>query len=180
MPDTNALQTFSERKSWREIISCYSALVLGIATLCFAGFLVVRSYSPVLFVDQWEVPRMMMASGGRVPASWLWEQHGEHRIPILKMLQLMDLYWFGGRNVLLLSMGFAVQLVHFFFLTYLIRKLGGFSRPAEAFLIGAAAFCLFCPTHWEILVFGWGIMYQLAYFAASVAIAGLVFYKCSA
>jgi hypothetical protein len=174
MRDPNALQTFSGRRSWREIAACYGVLVLGIATLCFAAVLVVRSYSPVLFVDQWEVPRMMMASGGHVPASWFWALHGEHRIPILKTLQLMDLYWFGGRNTLLLSAGFAVQLVHLGFLTYLIRKPGGFSRHATAFLTGAAAFCLFCPTQWEILVFGWGIMYQLAYFAASVAVACLI------
>src|SRR5262249_16957090 len=144
-------------------------------TLCFAAFLVVRSFSPVLFVDQWEVPRMLMSSGGSIPLSWFWELHGEHRIPILKALQLIDLYWFGGHNQFLLTARFPVQLAHFGFLTWLIRKAGVFSRTAKAFLTGAAAFCLFCPTQWEILVFGWGIMYQLAYFAASVAMASLLF-----
>src|SRR5260370_40507565 len=104
---------------------------------------------------------MMMASGGRIAPVWFWALHGEHRIPILKALQLADLYWFGGRNGLLLSVGFAVQMLHLAFLIYLIRKLGGFSRHVTAFLIGSTAFCLFCPTHGEILVLGWGILYRL-------------------
>jgi hypothetical protein len=178
-PAVSPPPTSTDKASWTETLPCYAVLILGVATLCFAALLVIRSYSPVLFVDQWEIPRFLISSNGQIPASWFWTQHGEHRIPILKALQLIDLHYFGGRNLLLLTAGFGVQLLHLGFLSWFIVRFGIFPTHATAFLVGAAAFCLFCPTQWEILVFGWGIMYQLAYFAASVAIVCLILYAKS-
>jgi hypothetical protein len=74
-------------------------LALGTATAGFTIFLVIRSFTPVLYVDQWSIINHLLLNGKDSSLQWFWTQHNEHRLPIVKALELMDLYWFGNRRI---------------------------------------------------------------------------------
>ena len=155
-------------------ILSWVVLALGTATAGFTVFLVIRSFSPVLYVDQWSIVNHLLLNAKVSSLQWFWTQHNEHRLPIVKALELMDLYWFGGHNVLVITLSMCVVTAHVLFLAYLVRRLGALPIPATRFLAGAAAFCLFCPNQWETFVFAFAFNMVMAYSCASVAIGCLI------
>jgi hypothetical protein len=158
-----------------ESILCWTVLAIGIATAAFTIFLIIRSYTPVLYVDQWSFIHYLLLHK-TLPLQWFWAQHNEHRLPILKVLELMDLYWFGGHNILLLALSICVVTVHVCYLLDIVQRLGDLPAPQTRLLAGAAAFCLFCPNQWETLVFGFALHMLIAYCSASIAIGSLILY----
>ncbi len=180
MPKTDIIEKperpVTENFGWIALagsILSWFVLALGAGTAGFALVLIVRSFSPVLFVDQWTLPGYLRALH-HLPLAWFWEQHNEHRLPILKAIQLMDLYWFGGHNILLVALSVAVVAAHASFLVYMVRRVGGFSAAAARFLAGAALFCIFCPNQWENFVCPFDLTNLMAYGGASVAVGGLI------
>lgn len=95
----------------RSVVRLLSVLVLigGLATLAGSVYIAVRAYTPVWFGDEWSVPLDYQALGGHYPLWKLWAQHNEHRIPIMKALQLMDLSWFKGDRRPLLLLNWLIQ-----------------------------------------------------------------------
>jgi len=125
-------------------ILSWVVLALGPATAGFTIFLVIRSFTPVLYVDQWSIINHLLLYTKDSSLQWFWTQHNEHRLPIVKALELMDLYWFGGHDVLVITLNMCVVTAHVLFLAYLVRRLGALSISVNRFLGSAAAFCLFC------------------------------------
>jgi hypothetical protein len=155
-------------------ILSWVVLALGTATAGFMIFLVIRSFTPVLYVDQWSIINHLLLYTKGSSLQWFWTQHNEHRLPIVKALELMDLYWFGGHNVLVITLSMRVVTAHLLFLAYVVGRLGALPAAATRFLAGAATFCLFCPNQWETFVFAFAFNMVMAYSCASVAIGCLI------
>ena len=137
----------------RSVVRLLSVLVLigGLATLAGSVYIAVRAYTPVWFGDEWSVPLDYQALGGHYPLWKLWAQHNEHRIPIMKALQLMDLSWFKGdrRPLLLLNWLIQTSLWGLSLISYMfVRR---FSTAELATLAGITAFCVFNPNQMSLL-----------------------------
>ena len=97
------------------------------------------------------VCRWTIKLGGHYPLWKLWAQHNEHRIPIMKALQLMDLSWFKGdrRPLLLLNWLIQTSLWGLSLISYMfVRR---FSTAELATLAGITAFCVFNPNQMSLL-----------------------------
>ncbi len=157
-------------------ILSYAILVGGILTVVLAAYLVLVSYSPLPYWDGWI--QINFAAEGRNPftSGWLWKQHNEHRMPVPKLFLLADLRWFHARQVLLLASIFVIQLLHLLLLAWSMRVLGGWRAAIWRTGVGVAAFCLFCPSQWENLTWGFQVCFVLPGLFASLSFVGLLLY----
>ena len=159
-------------------VSALSCLVLagGIATLGIALYMVVLCYTPLPWSDGWT--QIAIVAAGEKPFSlhWLWQQHNEHRLLIPKLLLGLDLEVFQARQGFLLASIFATQLLHFVLLSWSMRVLGGWRGAMWRTGTGLAAFCLFCPTQWENLTWGFQTCFVLPPLFASLSFVGLLLY----
>lgn len=151
-------------------------LLGGLLTIALAFCMVVISYTSLPWSDGWT--QITVAASGDNPFSlhWLWRQHNEHRLLIPKLLLAMDLRWFDAQQKFLLAVIFAVQLLHCFLLSWSMRVLGGWRGPLWRTGTGLAAFCLFCPTQWENLVWGFQTCFVLPPLFATISFVALLLY----
>src|SRR5690349_43713 len=70
-------------------------VILGIVATATTIWLVVHTYSPVLFGDQWELIRTLVKSHGHPSLRDFWAQHNEHRIVTGRLFGFADFYFFG-------------------------------------------------------------------------------------
>ena len=140
------------------------SLLFGLATLLGSIYIAVRAYTPVWFFDEWSVPIDYKALGGHYPLWKFWAQHNEHRIPFMKGLQLVDLFWFKGDRRPLLVLTWMVQGCLWSVLTFFLSRLRRFSRAELATLAGIAAFVVFNPN--QLQNFEW--FFQAGFLAASL------------
>jgi hypothetical protein len=158
-------------------ILSYLVLLVGIASFCATAFVSIRAYSPAWVNDEWVIGIDLITGGGHYSLHQLWYQHNEHRIPILKALCLVDLYFFGNRNVLLLATSWVVQIVALIASIYFVRRLGNLSANAFRTVVGLAALCEFNLNQLEN--FTWA--FQSSFFMASMfAILSIGFLCCYA
>lgn len=153
--------------------------MIGLASLTalFSIVLAIRSYSPCPFWDQWEV--IYDLAQGRKPWSWpwLWSQHNEHRIVIPRLLIGLDLAWFGGRNVFLYCLLFAVQFCHWAVFSYLIESERALQTGARRFLQGFLGICLFHPNQLENFAWPFQVGFLLPFLLATMAFAAIAVRK---
>ena len=161
-----------------QISTVLSWLILlgGLLTIGVAAYMVLASYSPLPFWDEWSELHHFAAERQQPFVSWLWTQHNEHRILTTKLLLMADLYIFRGRQTLLLTSIFSIQLLQLFLLSWSMWVLGGLRAERWRTAVGLVAFCLFCATQWENLVWGFQVCFVLPLLLASAAFAGLVLY----
>src|SRR5271157_3207711 len=135
-------------------LTALSCLILlgGIITMGIAAHTVLSSYSSLPYSDGWA--QISVVANGENPLSlaWLWRQHNEHRLLIPKLFLATDLRLFQARQVLLLTSIFAIQFLHWMLLGWSMAVLGGWRGSLWRSGAGLAAFCLFCPSQWENLV----------------------------
>ncbi len=98
----------------------------------------------------------------------------KHRILTTKLLTAADLHLFHGSQQLLLTCIFAIQLLHLGLLSWSMRTLGGWRDAQWRTGTGLAAFCLFCLSQWENLVWGFQVQFVLPLLMASIAFIGLL------
>jgi hypothetical protein len=158
--------------------SAFSWLILlgGAITAGIAAHLVIASYTALPWSDGWV--QIFVAASGDSPFSphWLWQQHNEHRLLLPKLLLGVDLRWFAAQQKFLLAAIYVVQLVHWSVLAWSMRVLGGWRGAWWRTGAGLAAFCLFCPTQWENLVWGFQTCFVLPPLFASLSFVGLLVY----
>ncbi len=172
------LRDFSQSRM-AAILSCF-VLAGGIATLALAAYLVFITYSRLPWSDGWI--QILVGAEGKDPLSlsWLWRQHNEHRLLIPKLFLVADLRWFHARQAFLLASIFAIQLFHWMLLGWSMRALGGWCGPLLRTGLGVTAFCLFCPSQWENLVWGFQTCFVLPGFFATLSFAALLLYQRNA
>ena len=148
-----------------------AALTLGILALAVSVWIVVHTYSPVLFWDQWEIVRTLMKSHGHFTLRDLWAQHNEHRVVTGRLFGFADLYWFGGRNVSLYVEIIGLQLCHLLLLIYLVRRFGRLPPAVYATVVGFLAYCLFSPIQMENFIWAFQTVFILTSLAATACCA---------
>jgi hypothetical protein len=136
---------------------------------------VIVSYSSLPFWDGW-VEIDFPATGSISVLEWLWTQHNEHRLVISRLFMLADLHWFHARQVLLLSTIFAILCLQVVVLGWSMRVVGGWRSSLWRTGMGLAAFCLLCPSLWEMLVWGECVCFALPGLFAILSIVGLMLY----
>lgn len=151
-------------------------VLLGFATVTATAVIVVRSYSPYLFWDQWSEIAFWMGLGGQHTIAAFWSQHNEHRIPILRLLCLADLKYFGGTNKSLLIEIFVIQCAHAVLLTWVAKKYGALNGAVVLSLAGFVTYCLFSPLQIEVFYWGFEVTFVLVGLAASACFACAVAY----
>ena len=115
---------------------------LGLSTMVLTIVLVIISYSPAPYLDQWRMLDLFARHNGAISLSLLWLQFNEHRQFIPNLFYLADLYIAGGRNIFLLISIFLVQVVHLCAWGYIFRKVADFTGASLRTALGITAFCL--------------------------------------
>jgi hypothetical protein len=174
---TTSRQELTEPQSlstnrWTYILS-YAVLIAGAVMVICTALISIRSYSPVWLGDQWNVPLDLAKNHGHYPLGLLWIQHNEHRIPILKILCLLDIYLFNGRNYLLFAASWITQSAQLILVYLLIRRLVNFSEVQLRSIFGFLLICLF-NTH-QVENFTWAFQspFFLVFLFAAVSIGAL-------
>jgi hypothetical protein len=156
------------------MVLAWALLLFGLFTAVWTARIVYRTFSPVLFWDQWAIVNDLMQSQGHPSIAQLWAQHNEHRIPFGRLAGYADLELFGGRNVSLLSEIYVVQLLESLLLIWVFRRYSGLGRTEVLTAAGFFIFCAFYPIQIENFYWGFQIAFVLAPFSASLALAACV------
>lgn len=159
-----------------ESVLSWLILIFGIATLGFAGYLTVASYTSVPFMDEWVVLDSLATAPHPLPLGWLVLQNGEHRILFYKLLLLADLQLSKGNHLLIFVTMYAVQFSFLAFIAWTLWTIGGIRGVLWRAGVGGAAFCLFCPSQWENLSWAFQISFFLVGFFAFLAIVSIAYY----
>jgi hypothetical protein len=139
----------------------YLILAIGIGTVAAAAYLMVASYTPVPYWDEWGVLTPYLGSNSLLPLQWIWAQTNEHRIVFYKLLLLANLHFFKGREWPMFLAIFLSQLSLCGLLAWFLRKLGKLEGWAYRTAIGIALYCVFCPSQWENYIWGFQLSFVL-------------------
>jgi len=154
----------------------YAILLGGILTFAVALYMIVINYSSLPSWDGWAQIEIGANGGNPVSPDWLWEQHNEHRWVILKLFMAADLELFHGRQVFLLATVVAIQLLHWWLLSWSMWVLGGWRGALWRSGTGLVGFCLFCPSQWQNFIWGFQLCYLLPQLLATVSFVSLLLY----
>jgi hypothetical protein len=151
-------------------------LGIGVCIIALSVWLVVHTYTPVLFWDHWEIIKELQDHHSHVTLGELWAQHSEHRILVGRLLYYADLFWFGGRNVSLLIEIVLAQLALLLVFSWTLARFAQLSRSGLFSAIGLVAYCLFSPL--QIVNFTWPfqITFVTAALGATVCFAAALTY----
>src|SRR5579871_1975243 len=94
----------------------YAVLLCGFGSGIASAYLVLSTYSPLPFWDEWALVDRLATGGWSV--GWLFAQHNEHRIVTTKLAFLLDVHLFHGRQAFLLALIFIVLLLHIALLSW--------------------------------------------------------------
>jgi hypothetical protein len=149
-------------------------LLAGLATIFVSAYMVITTYSPLPHWDEWALFDHLANGGWSL--SWLWAQHNEHRILTTKLFFLLDVKLFHGTQKFLLASIFLIQLLHATLLSWSLRALGGMRGALWRTGTGLIAYCIFCPTQYENLIWGFQVQFVLTSAMATLSILGLLLY----
>jgi hypothetical protein len=154
----------------------WAILLGGIATIGVTLHMVTASYSSLPFWDGWI--QIAVVANGESPISpaWLWRPHVEHRLPIPKLFLAADLSMFHARQTFLLASILTVQFLHWLLLSWSMRAQGNWRGPLWRTGTGLAAFCLFCPSQFEIFTLGSMVWFVLPGLFVTLAFVSLLLY----
>jgi hypothetical protein len=152
-------------------------LLGGIVTIGVAAHTIVIAYSSLPFSDGWTQISVVAYGENPFSLAWLWRQHNEHRLVIPKLFLATDLRLFRATQVFLLSSIFAIQFLHWMLLAWSMSGLGGWRGSLWRSGAGLAAFCLFCPSQWENLLWGFQTCFVLPGLFATLSFVGLLLYR---
>ncbi len=151
-------------------------VAFGLVTIGTTIRILVTTYSPVLFGDQWAVVNTLLQSHEHWSLGQLWAQHNEHRILTARLLGFADLYWFGGRNVSLFVEIILLQLCHLLLFSFLLLRFGRLPRALYWTLMGFTGYCLLSPLQMENFVWAFQVCFILTSFLATACFASALCY----
>ena len=154
----------------------YAILLGGVLTMGIALYMVVTNYSSLPYRDGWIQVQVAARGDSPFAPAWLWELRNEHRMVLPKMFLGVDLRWFQARQVFLLTSIFVIQLLQWGLLCWSMRVLGGWRGALWRTGAGLAAFCLFCPSQWENLIWGFQVCFVLPQLLATLSFVALLLY----
>src|SRR5579871_295597 len=150
----------------------YAVLLCGLGSGIASAYLVISTYSPLPFWDEWTLVDRLATNGWSF--GWLFAQHNEHRIFTTKLAFLLDVYLFHGTQVFLLALIFVVLLFHVALLSWSLRELGGWRGSVWRMGTGLIAYAILCPSQEENLVWGFQLQFVLTAMLATLAVVSLM------
>lgn len=149
--------------------------VFGIVCAAACLWIMRAGYSPTPFGDEWTV----LAKLGKSISfpSWLWQQHNEHRYPLLKLTIYADVQWFAAKGIFLFALTFLAMALHWSLWAVFLRKVAALPWSVWMVTAGFFGFCIFNPSQHENLTwaFQWSFVAAFAFGSASfVALVWLV------
>ncbi|MDQ2948300.1 MAG: hypothetical protein M3Y27_20585 [Acidobacteriota bacterium] len=164
-------------------VAAFSGLLLFLCGLCTAAitaWLIIISYSPTPFGDQWG-PLSDLASGQHwYSLKWLWQQHTEHRIFLYRLSLIADLRLFGGRAVSLFTLIYLTLLLHWIMWARFLQKSTTLPKWLWMSVAGFFAFCIFNPSQNENLYWAFQWTFIAAFAFASASFVALVWFSTTA
>lgn len=157
-------------------IVSYLILAIGLITIAVAVRMVRTCYISLPGSDQWSQIDAAMAGVDLSDPRWLWAQHNEHRLVFTKLLSFIDIRFFHGRQIFLLCCIFLVQMVELLLLAWCMRRFGHLRGAVWRTGVGLMSFCLFCPSQWENLIWGFQVQCGMPMLFATLSIAALLLF----
>lgn len=149
---------------------------MGLLVLLFSVVLTIRVYMPCPFWDQWT--DIAAFADGKAPSwHWLWSPNNEHRIVIPHLFIWADFALFRTRNISLFVEIFAVQVLHWSVLAYVIERFTELPLALRRTLQGLFLFCLFHPNQADNFTWAYQISFVVPFFAASISLLAVAFYR---
>jgi hypothetical protein len=143
-------------------------LLVGLFIVVSTIYGVVRNYTPIPYMDQWDgVIGFWRAVQSGDTSAW-WAQHNEHRIVVPRLLFWADMRWFGGVNLVTITANVLLHIgvAAIFLLAYVRYGLRRHSLP------GVAGVVLLASMAWmQDDNFNWGfqVQFTLVYLFAMLA-----------
>lgn len=158
-------------------VTAFALMVCGIGTAILAYAIIVVGYSPTPFADQWS-PLYDLAQGKHWnSALWLWQQHNEHRIPLVRLAIVADIHLFGGRSILLYLLTALTLAFHWLIWAAFVSKVGRLPFVLWLSVVGFFGFCVFCPSQVENLYWGFEWTFISGFVFASASFVLLVWFS---
>lgn len=146
-------------------------LAFGIGTAIATIWLVIRSYSPAIYWDQWQIVDLLMRVHGHPTLRQLWSQHNEHRILVGRLFCFADFIFFHGRSISLLVEMLFVQLLQVMLFIFMLRRYSHIAKSAFISLTGLLLYCFFSFLQMENFSWGFQIVFVFAALASSATFA---------
>lgn len=153
------------------------SLTLAVAVALISAALIVRSYMPCPFGDEWFFIDAIARGSGPSSWQWLWSQHNEHRLVITRLLVWLDLSAFHGNNVSLFVGTYLILTVHWAAICYALERFTDFPAPLKRTLQGLFGFCIFHPNQSENLTWAFQVSFVLAFAIATMALLAATFLR---
>ena len=145
--------------------------------MLFCLAMVIKTYMPCPFWDEWVVVKQIGQGNGPLSVHWLWSQQNEHRLAVPRLAVWLDLIRFGGRNVSLLVEIFLVQLLHLGAVCWVIERYGEEPVALKRSLQGLFAFALFHPNQIENFTWAFQIGFVWPFLLATLALVAVAFFE---
>jgi hypothetical protein len=157
------------------VLLSYAVLLAGLSAGIASAYIVISTYSPLPHWDEWALFDHL-ATGNAWSLTWLWAQHNEHRIFVTKLLFLIDVQFFHGTQIFLLTSIFLVQLLQAALLSFSLWTLGHIRGSAWRVGTGLIAYCILCPTQQENLIWGFQSQFVIPAAMATLSILSLLMF----
>ena len=146
-------------------------MFVAVVALC------VRCYIPCPFWDEWALLNPIAQGAGFTSWHWLWSQHNEHRLLMTRLLILLDLRAFGGRNVSLFIEMFAAQVLHWAAICYALERFTDFPSVLKRTVEGVYGFCLFHLNQADNFTWAFQASFVIAFVLATLALLAIAFFE---
>jgi hypothetical protein len=141
----------------------------GLCTIGTAAWIITAGYSPTPSLDHW-VPLYDLAKGYQWHSlSWLWHPHNEHRIPLLRLAIVSDVYWFGGRSVLLFALTFVTLLLHASAWAVFLKRAANLPLFIWMSAVGVFVYSICAPYQFENFIWAFEWTFVVCFFFATIA-----------
>ncbi len=155
-------------------------ILYGVATfllILHSVFSVWTLYQPLPLDDHMDfMIDMQRWYDGVWQAADLWKQHNEHRILIPRLFFLIDVLFFNGDNVFLITLNIVLQALHVLLFWHIIAQ-ADLPRPAHGAAVCASALFLLSAANLDNFLWAFQIQFILVFFAVSAACVAL--FTCS-
>ena len=131
---------------------------------------------PCPFWDQWS--ELNVIAAGHTSLKWLWSVHNEHRIPIPRLLMLLDLKVFGGKNVSLFVEIYLVQIGEWLGLYLFLERCARLPRKTLFPVAGLFAFCIFHPNQAENFTWAFQVSFVLPFALGTLSLLAIAYLEC--
>ncbi len=161
----------------RVIFVCGIVILLsGVCTAALCPWLIKIAFSPTPHVDQWAILHDISAGNKWFSPAWLWSQHNEHRIPLLRLAMVADLNFFGGHGYLLYSLTFVTLLSQWLMWAAFVQQAADLPRLLWMPVAGFFGFCFFCPNQMQNYYSAIQWTFVAEFFLASAAFIALAWF----